>query len=301
MTGSAKIWISLLSIAAVAWAAPVAAEQSQEELFIDAHRAHQLIEEGATVIDARERNDHRRAHIPGAFNIPWQAFVSGSESGAVIADDDRLQTLLRTAGISNDRPVVIYGNWSNEGAWGEEGRLYWTLDYLGHDNLHILAGGLSAWIASDRSTTFAGIRRPSAPEVGNFTIDRREDRRISTAMLRRSLSTDQPPALIDTRERVEFDGEIKYGESRPGHIEGATHLWWRSFFDESGQLRSASDIENDLNARGINRDSTVVVYCTGGIRSGFVYAVLRSLGFENVQNYDASMWEWTRDEDAPLG
>ena len=37
----------------------------------------------------------------------------------------------------------------------------------------------------------------------------------------------------------------------------------------------------------------VVTYCTGGIRSGFLYMVLEWLDAEAPANYDGSWWEWS--------
>ena len=42
--------------------------------------------------------------------------------------------------MRNDRPVVVYGDWVNE--WGEEGRLFWMLEYLNHTRVHVLYGGV---------------------------------------------------------------------------------------------------------------------------------------------------------------
>jgi 3-mercaptopyruvate sulfurtransferase SseA len=37
------------------------------------------------------------------------------------------------------------------------------------------------------------------------------------------------------------------------------------------------------------------VYCTGGARSAFVVAALRSLGLGQARNYDGFFWEWAAD------
>ena len=291
-------WIgSLVAIFALLATPAMAGEWTDTEVFVAVDEAAELIEDGATVVDARERDDVKRGHIDGATNLHWQHFVNGSASGAIIDDDQRLGALLRRAGISNDTPVIIYGHWSRPGAWGEEGRIYWTLDYLGHPNVHILEGGIDRWRQAGHPLS-SGI--PDPPKAtGDFTIERRQQRRADTAQLYRNVRNGKDLVVLDARELAEYRGEIKYGEERPGHIPGAEHLWWRDLFDDHGELKSRAQLHAELQRRGINADTTIVAYCTGGIRSGFVYAVLRAAGLD-IKNYDASMWEWTRQKSLPL-
>ena len=37
-----------------------------------------------------------------------------------------------------------------------------------------------------------------------------------------------------------------------------------------------------------------------GIRSGYLSAVLRAVGFEKVRNYEASIYEWSADAQMPM-
>lgn len=269
------------------------------EVFVELGQAVALIEAGATVLDAREPGDFERGRIPGAQNLPWQLFVSGEASGVLVDNDEHHQNLLQRAGVFAEKPVLIYGNWSAPGAWGEEGRLFWTLEYLGHGKVHILKGGIAAWEGAKRAVERGAVVSPPA-SPGDFQVQRRASRRASTAELARSLNSSQRPVILDSRERVEYEGQVKYGESRAGHIPGAHHLEWRALFDGNGDLRSDDELRRLLADFGATKESPIVAYCTGGVRSGFVYAALRHLGFAKVQNYDGSMWDWTRDPDLPL-
>lgn len=265
------------------------------DVFVDADDAAAKIEAGAAVIDAREDEQFERGHIAGAANLHWQQFVDGDTSGALVDDDDRLNELLTSAGISADQPVVVYGAW-DEG-WGEEGRLYWTLEYLGHDDVYLLAGGLAAWNGAGQPVATG---ESESGDGGDFRVERRDERRVLTDDLQRQLENGHSTAIIDTRDRDEFNGAVKYGEQRGGHIPEAQHLWWHDLLDDDGSLIDAEAFDARIDELGIDADDTVVAYCTGGVRSGFVYAVLRARGFEDVRNYDASMWDWTRNDNAPV-
>lgn len=291
----------LLAMGLVLWAGCANAQEKQpapvfERTFITLEKFEDLRNQGASVLDVRPNSDFSKGHIPGAANTPWETFVDGQKNGAISADDKRLTTILQNAGISHKKPVLIYGNWSDKSAWGEEGRVLWTLQYLGKQDVFILQGGFDGWKQQNTPATSA-----QKPEKGDFTIKRAENLRISTADLQAAIAKKSDNLVIlDTRERVEYHGLPKYGEDRGGHIPGARHLWWYDVFSRNGNLKSASELHALFSKNGISKDSEIVVYCTGGIRSGFVFTVLQALGYKNVQNYDASMWEWTAQTDTPL-
>ena len=276
---------------ALLWSGQVfAADWTETDVFVNADEVAQLIAGGATVVDARETADFEGGHIEGAANLRWQDFVDGEGTGELVGDDQRLTRLLRQAGVSNDKPVVVYGNWSNDGAWGEEGRLFWTLEYLGHEDVRILEGGLAAWRGAGN---LVALGQADEREAGDFVVRRQDNLRVTTNRLLRAVTVRNTFEIVDTREAEEYAGVVKYGEARGGHIPGAHHIWWRDLFDENGELLSPQAVQRKLQQRGIDSSDDIVLYCTGGVRSGFVYAVLRAKGFDNIRNYDASMWDWT--------
>ncbi len=264
--------------------------------FITLETFEDLRAKGATVLDVRAPADFAKSHVPGAANTPWEAFVDGEKSGEISADDRRLTVLLQNAGVRQKQPVIIYGNWSDKSAWGEEGRILWTLQYLGKKDVFILQDGFQGWKKTNQA-----VKDVVKPETGDFSIKRRENLRISTDELQK-LIANEPENLVvlDTRERIEYHGVPKYGEARGGHIPGARHMWWYDVFSKNGNLKSKSELNALFSSRGISKDSQIVVYCTGGIRSGFVFTVLQALGYKNIKNYDASMWDWTAHDDKPL-
>jgi 3-mercaptopyruvate sulfurtransferase SseA len=48
-----------------------------------------------------------------------------------------------------------------------------------------------------------------------------------------------------------------------------------------------------LRQNEIRPNQEIIVYCTGGVRSGMAYFVFRYLGYK-VRNYDGSWWDWSR-------
>jgi thiosulfate/3-mercaptopyruvate sulfurtransferase len=72
-------------------------------------------------------------------------------------------------------------------------------------------------------------------------------------------------------------------------------------FDSGGNLRPAWDHTQDMAALGVGNDTVIIPWCTGGIRSAFLYAVLRWVGLNPVVNYDGSWWDWAGNPNLPVG
>ncbi|MFN3199325.1 MAG: sulfurtransferase [Bradymonadia bacterium] len=272
---------------------PPTTDVNQLPLFVDTTEARALIDSGALVLDARSQSDWSAGHLPSAGNAPWQTFVEGEQNGN-LSDTGYVQQAMRTLGVSNNVPVLVYGAWTE--GWGEEGRLYWTLDYMGHERVHILEGGLPAWQrAGGKTNTDA----PS-PAPGNFTAAPRQGR-ISTDELKALIDAGESIIVLDNRRQEEYEGATPYGAPRGGHIPGAIHLYWKDLITEEG-LPSLSSLTQRLALLGIDveRPQVVITYCTGGVRSGFGYAVLRAIGHSDVRNYDGSWWAWSRNESLPI-
>jgi len=256
------------------------------EVFVGTSEFEDLRKDGATVVDAREPDEFEAGHIPGAANGPWHMFVDGKNNGLLIDDLDRLGKLVESVGVRSDAPVLVYGRWNE--AWGEEGRIFWMLEYLGHRDVRVLEGGYEKWLATGAKPS---KDREQAP-VGNFPLTPRPELRATAAEIEAELAKDNV-VIVDIRELDEYEGETPYGSARGGHIPRAVHFRWLDVFSASGTLLPAAEIRSRFSALGIDEDSVVIAYCTGGIRSGFIYTVMRWAGYTHPRNYDGSWWEWS--------
>ena len=76
------------------------------------------------VIDARDKDQFAKEHIPGAVNIEWR------------------QVLHKRDDIPKNKPVIIYCNTGTLSAQGG-----FALRVAGYDNVRILQGGYTEWKA----------------------------------------------------------------------------------------------------------------------------------------------------------
>jgi thiosulfate/3-mercaptopyruvate sulfurtransferase len=269
------------------------------EVFVAASEVASAQQAGALLVDARSLARFADGHVVGAAHLPWERLVDAPASGRLSEDDAWLGQRLGDAGVRADAPLILYGDWAGDApgsAWGEEGRAWWALRYLGHPNVRVVYGGVPALEASGVRFERGGVVAPPAPAP--FVVQRQDDWRADADAVRAAMQQGTP--LLDTRSPEEFAGQVLYGELRGGHVPGAASLWWEELFDAEG-LRSPDEVRARLAALGVTGapETRAIAYCTGGVRSGFVVLVASALGVP-IANYDASMWEWAAMPLSPL-
>lgn len=240
------------------------------------------------IIDARGKI-YKLGHIPGAIEINWKSLSNmsaefGSEKWGTVLEIDDLSKKLNKLGIKSTNEIVVYSK--TRGGWGEDGRIYWSLQMAGFKNIHILDGGIEKWKSESRKTTFF---KTKYPEVTNSIVKWDNSRNITTDQLIKEFSN---LIIIDSREINEYLGATKFGEARGGHIPGAISIPFNLFLEKNGTLKDFKIIEKILKSKGIeNKNIKIVTYCTAGIRSAHMQVVLENLGY-NARNYDTSFYRW---------
>ncbi|MEG4282109.1 rhodanese-like domain-containing protein [Microcoleus sp. A006_D1] len=255
---------------------------------VSADVAKELLSEGATLLDARQRILKWFCRLPSAIPVTWQEFSRSHfpHKGKIIEHNAILTQKLQALGICQDQPVIVIAD-SVKG-WGEDGRIVWMLRTLGHEKAVFVDGGYRALVKAGIAQV-KGVDHPPLP--GDFIVSRRSNWEIQQDELKAILGNDNL-VVIDARELREYAGKTPYGETRGGHIPGAVHLYYKQLMNKQGQLLDREQMVEILQQKGVSLSAEIVSYCSGGIRSAWLTCVLTSLGF-NAKNYAGSMWEWS--------
>ncbi len=95
---------------------------------------------------------------------------------------------------------------------------------------------------------------------------------IDPARTADAIASDDPPAVIDVRERDEWE---------EGHLPGAVWV-------------PRGNLESRIEQAVPDKDSPVIVYCAAGSRSAFAAKTLDELGYTNVSSLAGGFTEWKR-------
>jgi thiosulfate/3-mercaptopyruvate sulfurtransferase len=114
-------------------------------------------------VDMRWRGDesgsevYRAGHIPGAIHLDWHRDLNWTDERGVrdlLLHPERFAEVLRAVGIGDNSQVVAYAETDHSGAT----RLWWALRYYGHNQVAVLNGGWTKWLAERREVS-TGIQR----------------------------------------------------------------------------------------------------------------------------------------------
>lgn len=246
-----------------------------------------------TVIDVgRSDSLFLAGHLPGAQHMALGALVTSRDGNSnELPGTDSLKRLFESAGVGDNRPVLLYGDPL------ASARAFVTLDLLGHPDVRILDGGLEAWKQWRETKVEEGKARPV--ERGSFTPRPDSTRLIDGPELRTLLGRADVP-IFDARASEEFTGQVQSrGASKRGHIPGARSAPWQS-------LLSSEDGVQELDGEAIHKllgapdyAPVVVVYCNSGLQASYLYAVARERGYP-VRLYDGSFMDWSRRKGYPV-
>ena len=267
-----------------------------QNYFIDSETLSQnLGRDGLVLIDVRGRAAYS-SHIPGAVHSTWHEYSDPSSvsKGVLNPDVSQLEQRLQNLGINQDSDVVIYSNPFDN--WGDEGRMFWMLQYLGHSSVRILDGGWVKWIAEQRPFEHDVMKK----SVGDFIARANPELMINKDALKKIVKGQHPnTVIVDARSVEEYAGKEIDGLPRAGHIPSAINISWNQFLQRDATIKPAEQVRQIFEEHGLREDQEIITYCLGGVRAAWVYCLLRYVGFDQVKAYPGSWWEWSRDFAAP--
>ena len=241
--------------------------------------------------------DYQDGHIPGA----WYAGMDDELSSPIVKGVtgrhplpavDSLVELFSKWGISAQTQVVGYDG--KNGAMAA--RLWWLLQWLGHEKVAVLDGGWRQWLAAglpvsrefpgDKDVAFIPVLRPElliqTPEVAEiYTL---ADYRV-----------------IDSREPKRYAGQVEPIDPVAGHIPGAKNLYYMENVDAEGKLLSPDALKARFD--GIvdqTPPEKTIIYCGSGVTACQNVLAYVQAGNPFPRMYAGSWSEWITDFNRPI-
>ena len=243
------------------------------------------------LMDMRPPEAYANGHIPAArsFDIFGISLID-TRPQPLEAFLWIVEHLIQAKGVNSDSTVVAY----DDVAGMRSARLFWFLEFFGHDDVHVLNGGFNAWEAAGLPVT----QQAAIPKGGNFKMKPRPERLATAAEVLSKLGN-TGAVIVDTRSDGEYTGQLVRAK-RGGAIPGAVHLEWTNNLDTKGFFKSADELNAMYTERNITPDKEVIPHCQGAYRSAHTYLALRLIGYPNVKNYLGSWGEWGNRVDLPI-
>jgi thiosulfate/3-mercaptopyruvate sulfurtransferase len=231
-----------------------------------------------SVLDVRWRllgppgaDDYRAGHIPGAVFADLDRDLAGPPGGPAgrhpLPAAGAFQAAMRRAGISAERPVVVYDDADATAA----ARAWWTLRYFGHPDVAVLDGGWRAWTAAGGPVSTA----VELPEPGRFTavpggmpvLDA-----AGAARLARS------GVLLDARAGERYRGEHEPVDPVAGHIPGAVSAPTAGNVGPDGRFLPADELRARFAGLGVSGPAAAGAYCGSGVTAAHEVLALALAG-----------------------
>ena len=241
------------------------------------------------------RDEYEQAHIPGAVYIDWTRDIVDPDDPveAQVAPPEQFAEVMERLGIGDEHLVVAY---DAHPASQFATRLWWTLNYYGHDQVVVLNGGLAKWQRESLPLTDA---IPVYPPATFTPVVRPELRATAEEVL--SLLGKPGVALIDARDRGQYTGAIVRSHGRPGHIPGALSIPREEVIEPAtGTFRNNEELAQVFSSARVTPQQHVIAYCNGGVAATTVLFSLAMLGYPSLTNYDGSWNEWGSRQDLPV-
>lgn len=237
-------------------------------------------------IDARSHFLFNLSHMPGALNLSWEEFTepNGKFKGRLVKDLYFATRRLARLGIGPDSSVVVIGDGKNGN--GEEGRLAWTLRYLGVNDVNFAS---KDYFDQTKWTHAKGLESGTAsvpPWKPNYrkalNVDNEEIQKLKSL----GASAGAKVLIVDVRDPRDFLNSPPVVINP--HVK-VLNIYWKEFIDEKG--RPNIEVAQKLKGINIDRSQRILVIGETGVESGLVVEALHAIGFREGGHFPGGLRE----------
>jgi thiosulfate/3-mercaptopyruvate sulfurtransferase len=227
------------------------------------------------------RRDYAAAHLPGAVFVDLDSDLAATPGAGrhPLPDPSVFIARMEALGVSSGSEVVAYDDAGGTVA----ARLWWMLDNLGHSRVHVLDGGIGAWLAAGGELT----SEVGVPEPGHLALRTAWSRVIDRETLAGRLGS---LSVIDARAPERYRGEVEPVDAVPGHIPTAVNRPTAGNLDPEGRFLPV----DALRARFADLGPEVVTMCGSGVNACHNSLAMRTAGLPDPVLYPGSYSDWAK-------
>jgi thiosulfate/3-mercaptopyruvate sulfurtransferase len=247
----------------------------------------------STMLQDSARSSFEKHRIPGSVHLDaldWLWDRTRSFRFA-LPSPEATAAAFAAHGVGEGSRVVIYdrvgGNWA--------ARTFWTLRWIGFDDVRLLEGGFAAWRAAGLPVESGPAPAP-VPAAHPFVPRLRSAAIADRAQVLASIG-DPAIAIVNALSAEQHAGMGGLPYHRPGRIAGSTNLPAPRLGDATLAPEAIAALAAEA---GIAPRQRVIAYCGGGIAASTLAFNLLRAGWEDVAVYDGSLDEWGRDPALPM-
>jgi thiosulfate/3-mercaptopyruvate sulfurtransferase len=231
-------------------------------------------------------------HIPGALFFDIEEFSDHSTPlPHMLPTAEDFSRSISALGIADTSTIVVY---EQEGVFSAP-RAWWTLRTFGAQHVHLLDGGLRAWVNAGLPTESGPVRR--APTTFHATLNPKAVKTLS--QLTDKIANHQP--ILDARSAARFNGTAP--EPRPGlpsgHMPGATSLPFTELV-EDGRLKPEEKLRQLFLSKQVDLQQPITTTCGSGVTAAVLALGLEIAGAQDVSLYDGSWTEYAQQPDSVI-
>lgn len=220
-----------------------------------------------SLIDARSRDSWLKGRLPNSIYLEWEHFSQpgAGSRGSLRVNPQQIADDLAHIGIHKDHPVYIYGR-GVKGS-GNEGRLGWMFYWLGFKKIYITDFNTAkAWSDKDLQ------KGPHFPKsIKPWKVDLRTNDILSQNDYKKWIVDKKPHVLIGLRGN-------KNKENLPGvYSKLDLEIYWTIFLTHPKVAQQR--IDDYLKSKSLNKTAPIVPISFAGLRSAYVYLLLKSWGY----------------------
>jgi thiosulfate/3-mercaptopyruvate sulfurtransferase len=247
-----------------------------------------------------------QVHIAGARYVNLDTDLSDKTGAADAASGGRhplpsrekFVAWLSSIGFDNSMQAVVY----DRNGCNFCGRLWWMLQWCGHEAVAVLDGGLQAWQAAGGAVG-TGPTAPAshvATSKKKFVLNQSKQALAAIKTVASNVgSADQ--TLIDARALPRFKGDVEPLDPVAGHIPGALNRPFNMNLGTDGKFKPATVLRDEFDALLAGRSPTTVVHhCGSGVSAVPNVLAMAIAGYPPTALFAGSWSEWSRNAALPV-